>query len=296
MAERSHSSGTETVSPSTAAEWHERHDTLGHYERVGYIGLGESYNRWIYRLRRRHFLALTRRHGLQPDARVLDVGLGSAFYIGLYRELGIREVAGVDISPTAVERARAAFPSYRFSVCDITRGLPDAKGHSSAGGEGDPYDWVSAMDMLYHIVEDDLFFEALRHCGRAVRQGGRLVVSDSFPDQKLPADAHQAYHTLEEYERTLAPLGFTLAEVRPVFFVSNGQVGSGGVGYRLLSLHWRVFSRFLGKAIRTWRPAGEVVGAMSGGLLTRVDLALQQQQRWRGYSTKTAVFTRRTSR
>jgi len=279
-------SSPRSAGPSTAAEWLDRHDTLGHYERVGYVGLGESYNRWIYRIRRRHFLRLARRHGLTPSARVLDVGLGSAFYIGLYKELGITGVCGVDISPTAVARARSTFPSCRFAVCDISAGLP---------AEIDPqqgFDWVSAMDMLYHIVEDDLFSEALRHCGRAVRPGGRLVVSDNFPARSLPPDAHQAYHSLEDYERILAPLRLHLVEVSPVFFVSNGQVGCEGAMYRLMSLYWRAFSRMLGKAVHTWRPAGEALGALSGCLLTSLDALLQQQQRWKGYSTKTAVFIR----
>lgn len=291
----SHPTTPPSDGPSTAAEWLDRHDTLGHYERVGYVGLGENYNRWIYRLRRRHFLALARRHGLKADDRVLDVGLGSAFYIGLYKELGIRDVCGVDISPTAVDRARAEFPAYRFAVCDITCGLPDEVAPLPADGITSRHDWVSAMDMLYHIVEDELFFEALRHCGRTVRPGGRLIVSDNYPDRKLPADTHQAYHTLEEYEQTLAPLGFSLTEVCPVFYFSNGQVGSAGASYRLMSLYWRTFSRVLSKVVRTWRPAGETLGAMSGCILTGVDSVLQQQRSWMGYSTRTAVFTRRES-
>jgi SAM-dependent methyltransferase len=279
-------SASHPPSPSTAAEWIDRHDTLGPYERVGYVGLGENYNRWIYRLRRRHFRRLARRHGLNASARVLDVGIGSAFYIGLYKELGITGVSGADISPTAVERARAAFPSFRFSVGDISAGLP-ADIDLGAG-----FDWVSVMDTLFHIVEDALFAESLRHCARALRPGGRLVVSDNFPARSLPADSHQAFHSLEDYERILAPLGLQLVEVSPVFFVSNGQVGCKSVAYRLMALYWRAFSRTLGKTIRTFRPVGEGLGAIAGCLLTSVDGLLQRQNKWKGYSTKTAVFRR----
>lgn len=217
---------------------------------------------------------------------MLDVGLGSAFYVALYRELGISGVHGVDISPTAVERARSELPAYDFAVCDISAGLP---------ADIDPetgFDWVSAMDMLYHLVEEELFFEGLRHCGRAVRPGGCLIISDNFPVRTTPTTAHQAFHSLEDYKRVLTPLGLQLVEVSPVFFASNGQVGCDAATYRLMWLYWQGFSRVLGKSVHTWRAAGEALGEISGCLLTNLDVVLQHQHRWRGYSLKTAVFRR----
>lgn len=273
--------------PSTRAEWLDRHEKLGYYERVGYVGLGERFNRWIYRLRRSHFLRLARRHGLgSPGQRALDVGFGSGFYLGLLNELGVHDVRGVDVSPRAVQRAREAFPTFRFEVCDVSDGLPPAT--VSEGG----FDWVLAMDMLYHIVEDELFCAALGHCGRAVRRGGRLLVSDNFPSRRAPSDAHQAYHTLAEYESVLAPLGFRPREVSPVFFLSNGQVPDGGIGGRIMSAYWSFVSRGLGKAIRMSRHVGEMLGDALGCVLTSADAMLQRQSLLRGYSTKTALFER----
>ncbi len=51
---------------------------------VGYITLGEGFNRWMYAVRREVTMRMMRR--LVPDpanASVLDVGSGTGFYIGL---------------------------------------------------------------------------------------------------------------------------------------------------------------------------------------------------------------------
>ena len=223
---------------------------------------------------------------MPPYARVLDVGTGEAFYVGLYQRLGVRDVVAVDLSPHAIAAARAAYPHYRFEICDITGGLAEDLGRDRA------FDCVSAMDMLYHIVEDDLFRDALAHCGRAVRQNGYLIVSDNFPARRRPADACQAYRTLDEHVRLLAPLGFELVDLSPVFFISNGQVSSGGLAGRMLSLYWCTISRTLNKTLRVWRGGGEVLGASLGFALTSIDAMLQRQHVFAGFSTKIAVFHR----
>jgi 2-polyprenyl-3-methyl-5-hydroxy-6-metoxy-1,4-benzoquinol methylase len=270
----------------TRAEWLDRHQTLGPYESVGYIGLGEQYNRRLYALRRRHFDRLLLRACLRPDARVLDIGIGNGFYIERYRRLGLRDVRGVDISPDAVARAAQRFDDYQFAVCDVSAGLPtDIK---TAVG----FDVVSAMDVLFHIVEDDRFRAALRTCGQAVRPGGRLILSDNFPARTLPADTSQAYRALSDYEEVLRPLGMVRTELSPVFFISNGQVAAGGLGYTVVSTAWLGFTRALGIAIRRCRPIGEALGAAAGAVLTTADAVLQTQSTVRGYSTKVAVFRR----
>jgi len=76
---------------------------------VGYQGLGETFNRWGYRARRRVFLRLMRPL-IAPGARVLDIGSGTGFYLGLWRELGAGSVTGSDLTAVAVERLAARQP------------------------------------------------------------------------------------------------------------------------------------------------------------------------------------------
>jgi SAM-dependent methyltransferase len=274
------------VPPRTAEDWIRRHSASGCFESVGYIGLGECYNRWLYRLRHRHFLHLASRFRLSQADHALDVGTGNGFYVDLYRRLGLKNVCGIDISPAAIEQLSESYPEYQFHVCDIAAGLP-ASVHPESG-----FEWVSAMDVLFHITEDALFRAALANCARPVRLGGFLLVSDNFPPCALPADDSQSYHAICDYEDILKPLGFRLVELSPVFFVSNGQVGAGGLAFSLLSTYWRLLSRGLGKIIRSSRSTGELLGYILGAALTGVDALLQQQSLVRGFSTKVAVFRR----
>jgi len=339
--------------PKTAAEWIERHRTIGDFERVGYVGLGERYNKCLYALRRRHFLRLAKRLGIAPPMRALDVGAGTGFYVELFQSLGITDVTGVDISPEAVDRLRERFPGCRFAVADITSAPPsnlspapkqprdganqrrnradqsrdradqrrdradqsrDRKGAVGIPNEtrtridehayieaapspniADPARWhvVTAMDVLFHIIEDALFEKALRHCADAVTPGGLLLISDNFPKRRRPADTSQAYRTMDDHMQILEPLGFGLRTISPVFFVSNGQVSGGGAWSRFAAWKWRLFTRCLGKLIRTAPRLGETAGALTGAALTRIDSLLQRQTLVRGYSTKIAVFQRK---
>jgi SAM-dependent methyltransferase len=272
--------------PRTAEDWIRRHSAGGSFESVGYIGLGENYNRWLYRLRRRHFVRLAARCSLATVERVLDVGTGNGFYVGLYQEIGLKNVCGIDISPAAIERLGALYPRYQFETCDVAAGLPASIRPESG------FEWVSAMDVLFHLTEDVLFRAALANCARAVRPGGGLLVSDNFPPHTLPADDSQSYHALCDYEDVLRPLGFRLVELRPIFFLSNGQVGGDGAAFRIVSSYWRLVSRGLGKSVRSYRPLGEALGYTLGAMLTSVDALLQHQSLLRGFSTKTAIFRR----
>src|SRR4051794_9078605 len=86
---------------------------------VGWLGLGESFNRWMYAVRRRVF-ARTLRGRVESHARVLDVGSGTGFYVALWRELGVKDVTGSDLTNVAVERLEDRFPGLRFEQLDIS--------------------------------------------------------------------------------------------------------------------------------------------------------------------------------
>lgn len=62
---------------------------------------------------------------LERAARVLDIGCGPGNSTAVLAAHfpGARMVMGADASPAMVEEARAAHPSLRFTVCDITAGL-----------------------------------------------------------------------------------------------------------------------------------------------------------------------------
>ncbi len=51
---------------------------------AGYIGLGRSYNSWLYKVRRRVFVSRIKSMHLDfSDKQILDIGCGTGFYVGL---------------------------------------------------------------------------------------------------------------------------------------------------------------------------------------------------------------------
>jgi 2-polyprenyl-3-methyl-5-hydroxy-6-metoxy-1,4-benzoquinol methylase len=123
--------------------------------------LAHDERHWWYRGRRRVLRAVLDRLDLPPDARLLDAGCGSGRELD---DLALHgRVAGVDLSETAVEAARA-------------RGHDDVR---LAAVERMPFDdasfdVVTCLDVVEHTPDDRATLRELR---RVTRPGGVLVVT-----------------------------------------------------------------------------------------------------------------------
>lgn len=85
--------------------------------------------------------------------RVIEFGCGDGHQLS---HLGIPEYVGLDVSKTIIEHCRKMFhgdPTKRFFLYDNTF-LPK---NDMIG----PADLTLSMDVLYHLVEDDVFFAYL---------------------------------------------------------------------------------------------------------------------------------------
>lgn len=73
----------ETGTADDRAYWESRLSERYSLDGVGYLGLGSSFNAWMYRARRAIFLRRARPLvAARPRARVLDVGSGTGFGSG----------------------------------------------------------------------------------------------------------------------------------------------------------------------------------------------------------------------
>lgn len=221
---------------------------------VGYLGLSLSYNRWMYRLRRAVFRSTVRAVRLRPDARVLDVGSGTGFYVQSWRSLGFSDVTGADLAPYAVARLAEQFSDVSFHELDIgAASLPDLG----------TFDAISCMDVLFHIVDDDRFARALHNVRRLLRPGGFFLWSDDYPHRGTVRGTHHVSRSLAEVERLLAEADLEIVSRRPMFVLMNRPVDARRPA--LGHAWWRV----LGRAAR-----GEVPGALTGAALYPVERVL----------------------
>lgn len=210
----------------------------GSLANVGHAALGD-YNRHTYPLRLEAFSrAVT---GLAPaGCRVFDGGFGEGVYLHYWRQRGAGRVSGLDFSPRAVASARARYPGFLLRQGDLAS-TADLAGFGR-------YDVVTAVDVLYHIVDDDAWAAAIGNLLSLVEQGGILVASDKFPAQGAwQPMAHVRRRSFELYRSLLASHGFEVIRRVPVFVLMDDPILCGSHPWlgRVSRLQWRVLTKLV---------------------------------------------------
>lgn len=152
---------------------------------------GASGEIWYEHWHRYHFAAK-----LVSGMRVLDVACGEGYGSALLAQRAAR-VVGADISPAAIDHARARYagvPNLEFAAGDCAA-LPftDAS-----------FDAVVSFETIEHIHEQEAFLDEVR---RVLRPGGLFVLSSpnklEYSDRRSFANA---FHVRELYRDELAAL------------------------------------------------------------------------------------------
>jgi SAM-dependent methyltransferase len=258
------------------AYWEQRLGERYTLDGVGWVGLGTAFNALVYRLRRRLFLRTVRRVlPRREEARVLDIGSGTGFYVDCWHALGVRAVAGADITDVAVTALRGKHPQDRFERFDV--------GGTELPFEPGSFDAISCMDVLFHIVDDARFARALENLAALLAPGGVLVFSDNFLHGPAIRTEHQVSRSLAEIESALSAAGLDVVERRPMFVLFNTPVDSQS---RVLRAWWSLLSSV---ALRS-----NALGAALGALAYPLELLLVST--WRdGPSTELMVCRRASS-
>jgi SAM-dependent methyltransferase len=216
---------------------------------------------------------------------LLEARVGTGAYAGLWRGLGVRNWVGVDISSHAIAHLQRRFPDGEFYVVDL--------GQPGKALEGKQFDLVTAIDVLYHVVDDSQFETALRWLASRVGEHGYLVVSDVFSDspwgRRFP---HVRRRPMEIYLRILEPFGLRLVDRQPVFAILADPVPDGRGRGNVLFLIWRA----LQKSIRMM-PVGlrNTYGAMVVRAFYPIDWLVRRLMDMRGINLEIALFARQAS-
>lgn len=192
------------------AYWKERlrqhFDLIG----VGFRRRSVTYNRWVYRVRTESLDELFRRHNWPIEGKaVLDVGCGTGYFIDHWLRRGAVGVTGLDVTEVSVERLKDRFPYAKFVCADIAEPNLDVVG---------TFDYVSIFDVLYHIVDDTKFEQAVRNLSRLCRPGSRVIITDMFGKRTVEVVKHVRNRSRDRYQEIFLKNGFRLLELRPLFF------------------------------------------------------------------------------
>jgi SAM-dependent methyltransferase len=200
---------------------------------VGFRRLGPSFNRWAYQVRKARFDDAVGRLALDiAGSNIVDVGSGTGFYVDQWLQRGAR-VTGLDLTDSAVRRLREEYPPESYPKASFEQGdiadtlLLDRIGVGAI-------DLVSAMDVLFHIVEDAAYQRALANISALLRPGGFLLYSDFFVHGKASRVAHRVSRPLGEVAQKMDDVGLEIVERRPFFYLMNDPMD----GNRLLRAAW----------------------------------------------------------
>src|SRR5712691_3650277 len=131
-----------------------------------------------------------------PCTAILDVGCGEGIFTK-YLTGFAREVVGIDVSPTAIERAKMRVPRASFHCAALEDFHAERR-----------YDLVIAVEMLYYVESVDATLEKLQALGETV------IVT--YGHQRKRLDSHLdrfSEHSSRRFYSFWGARGFTLARL-----------------------------------------------------------------------------------
>jgi len=257
-------------------------DTRGYWEErlagrfslggVGWLGLGEGFNRWAYRVRRQVFLREVRRALKAGQLDVADIGAGTGFYVERWRELGAKSISAFDLTSVAIEKLRQRFPDVTLAELDIS--APDQ------GVFSNRFDAISAMDVLFHITDDEAYERAFMNLRSWLKPGGLLIASDFYVRTSVVPGEHVVYRQRALTDAAARRAGLERVLCRPLLVLMNDPVDTTN---RFQLLLWRVLVAAVHR--RQW------FGYVAGALLFPIESLLVRNAKLMP-STKLLIYRR----
>jgi SAM-dependent methyltransferase len=127
-----------------------------------------------------------------------------------------------------VDNLRRAYPAASFLRADVgDRAVVEQVGAGVV-------DVVSAMDVLFHIVDDAAYATALANIRDLLRPGGYLLYSDAFVHGPTQRVEHRVSRSLAEVTEVMREIGLEIIDRRPFFWLMNDPQDSRNPVYKAL--------------------------------------------------------------
>lgn len=111
----------------------------------------------------------------EKPLRILDIGCGLGYFSDKLRSLG--QVTAVDISPTCIEKAEAAFPHVQFLAADIMAPLPWPE---------ESFDAAVGLGVLWFVLPR--IHQVLDEMRRVLVHGGEAVFGLNIPENPIGSE------------------------------------------------------------------------------------------------------------
>jgi 2-polyprenyl-3-methyl-5-hydroxy-6-metoxy-1,4-benzoquinol methylase len=208
---------------------------------TGHRAFSLDYNHWLYQAQLDSVNWLFKEHHVDVEGRdVLDVGSGSGVYVDYFQQRGSRSVTGVDVAPSSVNYLQTHFPTGKFYLADISDPELSLQGK---------FGIISVMSVLYHIIEDERFKQALQNLCELIGEGGYILISDTFAHGISITAKHAHFRPLKNYLGVFSHHNIAILQILPLYYLLNrtfiplvGPLLAGTL--RLGRLFYHIDSRF----------------------------------------------------
>lgn len=216
------------------AYWENRYSVVNS-GRSGHLHLPPSYNAWLYQRKMESLRRGFRFVGVRLSASaVLETAVGSGAYMPFWQANKVTRLAGIDLSEAAIESLQERFPHHVFRRFDLSQ--PGLAAHV-----GTEWDVVTAIDVLYYLIDDAGFEIAIENCAETVRLGGHLVLHVPIVLGTDRVSGNRKLRTYDRYRTALQKSGIDIVWSSPTFFFSvrPQRAKPGWANLRLMSAIWR---------------------------------------------------------
>ncbi len=193
--------------------WEERIDSHPNLHGTGHRSFDLNYNQYLYKTQKDCLDEILVRWKIQVDGkRVLDIGSGTGFFVEYFHNLNAGSITGLDLTQSSIDFLEQKYPELTFLTIDIS--------NENVGVQGN-FDIISAMGVLYHIVEQVHFQKALKNLCNLLSPGGYLLITDSFTKSPFPSARHARLRPIDDYQTILSEYNVKILEILPLYYFSN---------------------------------------------------------------------------
>lgn len=107
--------------------------------------------------------------------RVLDIGSGAGHWIDFYKRWGAEQVTGIEVSEKC-----AAYLNEKYAADNSIEIYVGNTAEVLQQQNLDEFDLISAIGVLFHIVDDRELLDVLRLFSEQLNPGGYLIVGGNF--------------------------------------------------------------------------------------------------------------------
>lgn len=193
--------------------WNNRLNLNFNIEGVGYIGLGEIYNKLLYRSRIDLLDGiLNKAFNETNNIRVLELGPGIGIFTEYFYRKGVQIYEAIDISSKSASELRRSYTKYQFKHGDICE-------ESYYEGE---YDLIFSADVLLHITNENQYAKAISNISRHLSAKGICILLDPISIINTKSlSPHVVIRDKEYVEKVMLDNKLILVDMQPVVFFMN---------------------------------------------------------------------------